>query len=570
MRRLPLVVCVALVSLGLGSVTACVEPDDGEGEDLGSIGDGKEDSFGIVDRAVTIDPGRSRWFQFTADVGFRITVGQPVDDPATRQTIRLTLSSPDGADEPRVEDVEPGVVLDGDSMVPGPYRLTLRNLGDTRVELVLNVRPIARGILPDPNAAEPPPAEWTVPAMAEWPASYVIFNNTGCGHDCTQTDQTNLRPRSVMIKMVLAAIHEVKQGGTIRVSNFNISSSQSVAAVADALVWAINERDAKVRIVMDSAQNVAGSKTTWLAQQGADVRFLDGMHYESASEPGVERVGIMHNKMLVVDDAVLISGSNNFSSTGLVTNEENSVVLRSPAYADRIGEFACAHDRMFDAGVLPGEAQLPDEDPVRSAAIRGLSACNGPDTWFPPTGAMEADTSYTYKAVTDAIYNAARSIDLAPDMFAHPGLVSAILSRARRAKAAGEAFRIRVVLDASEEALHNPAFGECLAEGAAEEGLDITVKYWPGTAEIYQLLHHKFMVIDAEDPTKAALYNGSANYSAKAFKWSFENVTRFSGSSPLRGLVEAFSSRFVRLYGEGKTKERLAAEDSLSIPSCPL
>src|SRR6185436_4745774 len=125
---------------------------------------------------------------------FRITVAQPVDDPATRQTIRLSLSSPDDAAEPRLEDVEPSVVLDGDSMVPGVYHLTLRDLGTKHVSLLLNVRPIERSVLPDPNAELPPPVEWTVPAMAEWPASYVIFNNTGCGHDCTSADSAALAP----------------------------------------------------------------------------------------------------------------------------------------------------------------------------------------------------------------------------------------------------------------------------------------------------------------------------------------------------------------------------------------
>jgi len=567
MRRFALV-SVAF-ALCLGPVTACMSSDgDGDEEDLGALGDGKEDSFGIVDRQVEIDGGHSRRFTFDADVGFRITVAQPVDDPADRQTIRLSLSSPDDAAEPRLEDVEPSVVLDGDSMVPGVYHLTLRDLGTKHVSLLLNVRPIERSVLPDPNAELPPPVEWQVPAMAEWPASYVIFNNTGCGHDCTSADSTALAPRSVMIKMLIAAIHEVKQGGTIRVSNFNISSSASVKPVADALLWAISERGATVKIVMDSAQNVAGSRTQLFATQGADVRFLDGMHYESSSEPGVEKIGIMHNKMIVIDDQVVFTGSNNFSSTGLVTNEENSVVLRAPAYADRIAAFSCAHDRMFDAGVGVNQPQRTDDDPVRHAAILGLSQCNGPDNWFPPTGALD-DTSVTYTAVTDAIYGATRSIDLAPDMFAHPGLVSAILTRARRAKAAGEPFRVRVALDASDEALHNPAFGECLARSATAEGLDITVKYWPGTAEIFQLLHHKFMLIDAEDPAKATLYNGSANYSAKALKWSFENVTRYRGSA-LRNVVEAFTGRFERVFAQAKTKTALAAEDHLTIPACPL
>src|SRR6187399_1345004 len=65
----------------------------------------------------------------------------------------------------------------------------------------------ARGSeLPDPNAAEAPPESWKPPAVSSWPDAYVIFNNTGCGHDCTSADMEKLKSRSVMIKMLNAAI----------------------------------------------------------------------------------------------------------------------------------------------------------------------------------------------------------------------------------------------------------------------------------------------------------------------------------------------------------------------------
>lgn len=154
-------------------------------------------------------------------------------------------------------------------------------------------------------------------------------------------------------------------------------------------------------------------------------------------------------------------------------------------------------------------------------------------------------------------------------MLAHPGLVSSLISRAKKAKALSEPLSIRLVLDASEEALHNPAFGECLGDAATRYGLDIQIRYWPGTAAIFQLMHHKFMIIDAEDPATAAVYNGSANYSAKAMKWSFENVVRYSGPT-YRQLVESFTARFGQLYTQSKDKARIAAEDNRAIPACPL
>jgi len=127
---------------------------------------------------------------------------------------------------------------------------------------------------------------------------------------------------------------------------------------------------------------------------------------------------------------------------------------------------------------------------------------------------------------------------------------------------------VKLVLDASEEALGNPAFGECLSAAATKFDLDFEVRYWPGTADIFQLMHHKFMIVDHEDTTGATLYNGSANYSAKALKYSFENVTRYR-SGEFRQLVDAFTARFTKLFADSKDKAAMAAEGH-PVPACPL
>jgi phosphatidylserine/phosphatidylglycerophosphate/cardiolipin synthase-like enzyme len=422
----------------------------------------------------------------------------------------------------------------------------------------------ARAKLPDPNAAEPPPASWRPPAVSRWPDAYVIFNNTGCGQTCAAADQEELLARSVMMKMLNAAIRSVKQGGTIRVANFNISASPGVQPLHDALRFAMEEKGATVKIVMDSAQDVPDSRTRKLAEDGAEVRFVVGLRHTSSFEPDVERTGIMHSKMLVVDDKVLVAGSNNFSTGAMTTSEENSVVLRGTRHAARIAAFTCQFDRMFEAGVPAGEPQRADDDPIRHAAISGIDACETEDVLFPPSGALTEDRSRTFSAISRVIRDARVSIDLAPDMLAHPGIVSAIARRARRARDAGEPFAVRLVLDGSEGALGNPAFGECLAAAAERDGTDIQVRYWAGNGEIFQLLHHKMMLIDAGEPD-GALWNGSANYSAKAMRWSFENVTRFPAAD-LGDVVDVFAARFETIFAAA----RPAAELGGKVPACPL
>jgi len=545
------------------TISACTAEDDGVDEELGDIGDGKSDSFGVVDRAFTVSAGKSRRFSFTANASFTVTVTQPTTDEPDRSPLTLSLKKPDSTRATAAAANEPSLLID--LAVDGSYSLTVKNVGDKPVNGLLNVRPLG-GFdgMPNPNAPMPPEAAWQPPAVEMWPSSYVVFNNTGCGHDCTQTDSSALAPRSVMIKMLVTAIKSVKQGGVVRVSNFNISSSASVKPVLDALLWAIAERAATVKVVMDEAQNNPTSRTTLLSQQGAQVRFLNGLTFTNSVGPAV---GIMHSKIVAVDDEVVLTGSNNFSSTGFITNEENSVVLRGAANADRIRSFLCDVDVMFDAGVEAGQPQRTDAD--RKDAVAKLDACNGPDTWFPPSGVIATGQSITLANVVKAISSARSSVYLAPDMMAHPGLVSALISRGKQAKADGTPFSVKLVLDASDEALHNPAFGDCLEAAATKYGLDFQVKYWPGTATIFQLMHHKFMLVDSDEPGAGALYNGSANYSAKALKNSFENVTRY-GAASYRPLVDAFGARFQQLFAQAKDKATLATEDGLEIPTCPL
>src|SRR5258706_508834 len=133
----------------------------------------------------------------------------------------------------------------------------------------------------------------------------------------------------------------VQDGGIVRVSNFNISGSASTKLVVDALVYAMQTKHATVKIVMDEAQNNAMSKTTWLAMNGAQVKFLNGLSYTNSAGPSV---GIMHSKIVAVDDQIVFTGSNNFSATGFITNEENSVVLRAPENGARIASFICDID----------------------------------------------------------------------------------------------------------------------------------------------------------------------------------------------------------------------------------
>jgi phosphatidylserine/phosphatidylglycerophosphate/cardiolipin synthase-like enzyme len=69
--------------------------------------------------------------------------------------------------------------------------------------------------------------------------------------------------------------------------------------------------------VLDDGQRTAqGSKASFVAQAGLPVYF-DGAH------------AIAHNKVMVIDDETVITGSFNFTESAEERNAENLIVIRS-------------------------------------------------------------------------------------------------------------------------------------------------------------------------------------------------------------------------------------------------
>jgi len=224
--------------------SACV--DAASDEDLGNIGDGKSDSFGIVDkqsrsRPVIIGGSRSRR---TPRSG---SLSPSRDRSAARPDLTLALKDPTarlgGRRRARARDGGRGRARRGRQLQPHDQERR-HDDGERGAQRPRDgeLRRPARSQRGDLSRCNLAAAD-----HRQVPGTYVIFNNTGCSHDCTLVDQSALAPRSVMIKLLSRAIHEVKDGGTVRVSNFNISPSQTAGIVVDALVWAMTERTRRSR-----------------------------------------------------------------------------------------------------------------------------------------------------------------------------------------------------------------------------------------------------------------------------------------------------------------------------------
>ena len=91
-------------------------------------------------------------------------------------------------------------------------------------------------------------------------------------------------------------------------------------AIAQALVRA-HHRGVAVRVLLDDkSKNTNRYVIDVLTQAQMDVRY-DGNH------------AIAHNKIMVVDESVVITGSFNFTNSAETRNAENFLILKSPELA---------------------------------------------------------------------------------------------------------------------------------------------------------------------------------------------------------------------------------------------
>jgi len=97
------------------------------------------------------------------------------------------------------------------------------------------------------------------------------------------------------------------------------------APIAQALVEA-HKRGVEVRIILDKSQRTERySGATFLANAGVPVR-IDDKH------------AIAHNKIIVIDDVRVITGSFNFTKAAQEKNAENLVIIEDWALAKRYSE----------------------------------------------------------------------------------------------------------------------------------------------------------------------------------------------------------------------------------------
>jgi len=156
---------------------------------------------------------------------------------------------------------------------------------------------------------------------AEINSSMGMIENYFCPEDCTSEQGGG-------IYRMIGLVKNAKK--SVKVASFSFTHEK----LADELVKA-SMRGINVSIVIESKQrNVMESQYDRLKDFGLDIK-VDGNKYN------------MHNKFIIVDDEIVITGSPNFTFSGNNRNDENGVVIFNK---DLALKFDREFNNIFDDG----------------------------------------------------------------------------------------------------------------------------------------------------------------------------------------------------------------------------
>ncbi len=127
--------------------------------------------------------------------------------------------------------------------------------------------------------------------------------------NATGTIEVAFSPNGGGAKLIIKAIGETKQ--SIKVQAYSFTNVE----IAKALL-AASKRGVNVRIILDKSQKTDKyTSATFLANSGLLVRIDDDF-------------AIAHNKIMILDDENIITGSFNFTKAAEERNAENLLVIR--------------------------------------------------------------------------------------------------------------------------------------------------------------------------------------------------------------------------------------------------
>ena len=146
-----------------------------------------------------------------------------------------------------------------------------------------------------------------------------------------------------------AVVHEIESANsTVYVQAYSFTSAPIAKALVDA-----QERGVHVEAILDKSNRKAHySAADYLVHHGVPTR-IDAAH------------AIAHNKVMVIDEKVVITGSFNFTAAAEEHNAENLLILRDPMLAARYlqnWKLHALHSALYRSDVSAGEVRAPTVD----------------------------------------------------------------------------------------------------------------------------------------------------------------------------------------------------------------
>lgn len=302
---------------------------------------------------------------------------------------------------------------------------------------------------------------------------------------CSAADKSDLLARSAIVPRIVALIDGAQE--RIDIAQFTFSDRTIEAALLRA-----HERGVAVRIAMNEAQKVGDNVSNRLLAAGVDVAFVAGK--SSSGTPGLQ-----HAKFMLVDGTTLLMGSNNWSSTGLSINDENTIVIGSAAEDPLLLGFGCAFSAIF------------------SADTSAVAKCSTEEVKFTPSGDAN-------RLIRDELRAAQTSIDVLMHHLVFDDLVTEL------AKAAERGVAVRIVVNAADRGeIKGSRWTRLFAAGGE-------VRFKQTNGEQFQIMHDKLVVVDDR-----VLVVGSGNWSGSAFFNNFEFYVRLDRQDAVSPIGETFA-----------------------------
>lgn len=113
---------------------------------------------------------------------------------------------------------------------------------------------------------------------------------------------------------------------------------------------------------MNHAQQNGDTVATRLTAAGVDLAYAEGRDNGSY-------IGLQHAKFMRIDGRTIAMGSNNYSSTSLSLNNENTMILTSDPEDPLLMGFGCYFEEMFGSG-FEEAASRPKRSPSHPAPRR--------------------------------------------------------------------------------------------------------------------------------------------------------------------------------------------------------